>query len=407
MPLEIALATIGATVLIVGLFSELLKRTPLQEPLLCVAVGIAVGPFGFGWLDTGSGTEQSRLLEQLAQLTLAIALMAAALRVTAEHLRRLWRPVALLLTLGMLGMWLASSLSAAWLLGLPFWGALLLGAIVTPTDPVVASSIVTGRFAQQHLPDRIRSSLTMESGANDGLSYLFVMLPIIVLAGGSGPFGEWFTVTLLRGLLLSIVLGSLLGYGAGRVLHWAHHARLIESYSFLTFTTTLSLFTLSAAGLLGSNALLAVFVAGVVFTLSTDTGEAHEEERIQESMNKLFTLPTFVVFGVAAPLAGWLEHGWPLAAFVVSVLMLRRLPIVTALWPAMQPLGRRDTAYVGWFGPIGIAALYYASVAVERTGDDVFWIAGSAVIFASILVHGVTAASFTRLYSRKQAESPR
>lgn len=408
MPFDIVLATIGGTVLVVGLFSEALKRSVLQEPLICVAVGAAVGPYGLGWLEHVDAS-QSAILERLAHLTLAIALMAAALRVTAEHVRRLWRPVVVLLTLGMLGMWLVSSLSAAWLLGLPLSAALLLGAIVTPTDPVVASNIVTGRFAQRHLPDRVRSCLTMESGANDGLSYLFIMLPIIVLDAELGrPWGNWFTNTVLQGLLLSVVLGALLGFGAGRLLHWANRSRMIESYSFLTFTTTLSLFTLGAAGLLGSNSLLAVFVAGAVFTLSTDTGEAHQEERIQESMSKLFTLPTFIVFGAAMPIGAWLDLGWPLVAFVAAVLLLRRLPVVAALSPMMRgTLRRHDAVYLGWFGPIGIAALYYSAYALERTGYEPLWHAASAVILASIVVHGASAAPFTRIYDRAEETAAR
>lgn len=397
MPIDIVLAVFGATVLVAGVFSEAIKKTPLQEPSICVAAGVAVGPFGLGWLDFGNGAERTALLEQLAHITLAIALMAAALRVTREHLGRLLKPVALLLTLGMLGMWLSSSLWAAWILGLPLSTALLLGAIVTPTDPVVASNIVTGRFAREHLPERIRSSLTIESGSNDGLAYPILMLPLMI---GNGTLGEWFGVTILRGLLLAMLLGALLGYVAGRILHWANRSRMIESYSFLTFTATLSLFTLGAADLIGTNALLTVFFAGAVFTLSTDMSEAHEEERIQESMSKLFTLPMFIVFGAVLPWSAWREHGMVLALFALVVLLLRRLPVVAALLPFMRnPLTTRDTAFIGWFGPIGIAALYYAAFAVERTGNVLLWEAASAVVFASILLHGATAAPLSRLYA--------
>jgi sodium/hydrogen antiporter len=405
--LALALTIVGGTVLVVGIFSHVLKKSPLQEPLIGVAVGIAAGPHGFGWLDVAAWAPPHRLLEHSAEITLAIGLMAVALRISADHLRRFVRPVAWLLTLGMLGMWAASSLSAGWLLGLPLWTAALLGAAITPTDPVVASSIVTGKFAREHLPSKIRSSLSLESGANDGLAYLLVTLPILMLGATGEPWREWLVDGLLRGVLLAVLVGAALGYAAGKVLHWAHKDRLIESYSFLTFTTTLSLFTLGVASLLRADALISVFVAGLTFNLSSDTGERHEEERIQESMSKLFTLPTFVLFGLVAPLSDWVSCGIPLAALAVAILGLRRLPVVALLYPVLRNVyTRRDAAFIGWFGPLGIAAVYYATFAVRETGQPAIWTAASAVIATSILVHGITAAPLTRLYSQRREAEP-
>lgn len=398
--IAVALTIIGATVLVVGLFSEILKRTLLQEPLIAVAVGLATGPYGVGWLDVPAWPYQLRMIEQLAELTLAISLVATALRINAEHLHRLWKPVLVLLTAGMAGMWGLSSLSAAWALNLPLAVAALLGAAVTPTDPVVASSIVTGRFAQRHLPERIRASMSMESGANDGLAYLFIMLAIVLLVHEEPLWGQWLVTTVLHGVVLAVVAGAAIGYGAGRLLHWAHHGGLIETYSLLTFTVTLSLFTLGAATLLGTTGLIAVFVAGLVFSLTTDVGERHEEERVQEGMNKLFTLPMFVVFGAALPIEAWAADGGRVLAFALAVLVLRRMPVFALLFPALRgAYSRRDAAYLGWFGPVGVAAIYYAVFSVSHTDRIVIWENASAVIFASILAHGVTAAPLSRRYS--------
>jgi NhaP-type Na+/H+ or K+/H+ antiporter len=404
--MDLALTVVGATVLVVGLFSYALKKTPLQEPLIGVAVGIAAGPHGFGWLDVSSWADPHELIEQTARVTLAIGLMAVALRISADDLRRYVRPVTWLLTFGMLGMWAVTSVMAGWLLGIPVWSALLLGAVLTPTDPVVASSIVTGDFARKRLPRRIRSFLSLESGANDGLAYLFVLLPILMIGQADEPWQSWIAGALLRGVVVGAVLGAAIGFGAGKVLHWAHRDGFIESYSFLTFTTTLSLFTLGAASLLHADALIAVFIAGLTFNLSTDTGERHEEERIQESMSKLFTLPMFVLFGLAAPLDDWARLGAPLAALAAATLLLRRLPVVALLYPALRrAYTRRDAAFIGWFGPLGIAAVYYSTHAVNETGQTLLWTVASAVIAASILVHGMTAAPLTRAYS-SVARSP-
>jgi NhaP-type Na+/H+ or K+/H+ antiporter len=123
-----------------------------------------------GWLDLAKRGDENTILEQAARLTLAVSLMGIALRLETHGIKVLWRPAALLVTLGMVGMWLASSALAGWLLSVSFWTALLLGAVVTPTDPIVANSIVSGPFARKHLPLRVRDTISLESGANGGLA---------------------------------------------------------------------------------------------------------------------------------------------------------------------------------------------------------------------------------------------
>ncbi len=406
--LNIALAVTGAVVLLVGLFSNRIKRSLLQEPMAAVLVGVAVGPYALGWLDVALWGEENTVLEQAARLTLAIGLMGVALRLEKDSVRALWRPVALLLTLGMLGMWLASSALAGWLLGLPFWTALLLGAVVTPTDPVVASSIVTGPFAKEHLPLRVRDAVSFESGANDGLAYVFVMLPVLMI--GHAPdeaWRRWLLDALLVGVAGAVLIGCLVGWTAAKLLSHAERRRHIESTSLLGYTIAFSLLTLGGAKLLGADALISVFAAGLVFNLCAGRREEHEEKHIQEAVAKLFTLPMFVVFGAALPLAEWARLGWPLLALAVLVLLLRRPPVVAAVFPGLRgALSARDAAYLGWFGPIGIAAIYYAAFARGHVHDPVVWHAASALVFASILVHGATAAPLTRFYARHHGATP-
>lgn len=402
--LNIALAVTGAVVFLVGLLSRPIKKSLLQEPTIAVLVGIAVGPYGLGWLDVAKWGDENSVLEQAARITLAIGLMGVALRLSATSVRAFWRPVALLLTVGMAGMWLASSALAGWLLGLPFWTALLLGAVISPTDPVVASSIVTGPFAKEHLPLRLRDTISFESGANDGLAYAFVMLPILTIGhSGGAAWGRWIVESLLIGVVAASVVGALVGYAAAKLLAFAKRHDIVEKPSLLGYTVATSLFTLGAAELLGADALISVFLAGLVFNLCTERREEHEERHIQEAVAKLFTLPMFVIFGIALPFDEWLRLGWPRLALAVLVLLLRRPPVVGAVLPGLRgALSTRDAAYLGWFGPIGIAAIYYAAYARGHAHDPLIWHAASALIFASILVHGMTAAPFTRLYAARR-----
>ena len=400
--LNIALAVTGTVVVLIGLLSNPIKKSLLQEPTIATCVGIAVGPYSLGWLDMAEWGEENAILEQAARITLAIGLMGVALRLKKKSVRTLLRPVGWLLTLGMIGMWLASSALAGWLLGLPLWAALLLGAVVTPTDPVVASSIVTGKFAKAHIPLRLRDTISFEAGANDGLAYLFVMLGILMLEHPPGEaLSRWMIESVLVGVLGAAVIGCVVGYGAAKLLTFAERRKIVENASLLGYTVAFSLFTLGAAKLLGADALISVFLAGLIFNLSIDEREEQEEQNIQEAVAKLFTLPMFVLFGIALPLGEWVRLGWPLLGLAALIILLRRPPVVALLFPALRPwLDLRDQAYLGWFGPIGIAAVYYAALARGHVDDPLIWHAASALIFTSILVHGVTAAPLTRLYGR-------
>ncbi|HEV7370542.1 cation:proton antiporter [Arenibaculum sp.] len=404
--LNVALAVTGTVVLLVGLLSNRIKRSPLQEPMIAVMVGMAAGPYALGWLDLAQWGEEVPILEQAARLTMAIGLMGIALRLKRDSIRSLWRPVAVLLLLGMLGMWLVSSALAGWLLGLPVWMALLLGAVVTPTDPVVASSIVTGPFATKHLPLHVRDAISFEAGANDGLAYVFVMLPVLMLGHPPDAAWErWFLHSLLIGVVGAVLAGGTVGWAAAKLLGHAERRRYVENTALLGYTVAFSLLTLGAGKLLGADALISVFVAGLVFNLCSDRREEHEERHIQEAVAKLFTLPMFVIFGVALPLADWVRLGWPLLALVVLLLLLRRPPVVATFFPGLRGwLDGRDTAYVGWFGPIGVAAIYYAAFARGHVHDPVVWHAASALVFGSIMAHGSTAATLTRLYARRRHE---
>ncbi len=405
--LNIGLAVTGAVVVLVGLLSNILKKSLLQEPMVAVLVGIAAGPYGLGWLDVAKWGEENTILEQAARMTLAVSIMGIALRLETHSIKVLWQPTVLLITVGMIGMWLASSALAGWLLGLSFWTALLLGAVVTPTDPIVANSIVSGPFAKAHLPLRIRDTISFESGANDGLAYVLVMLPVLMIGHPpSVAWSRWLVESVLVGVGGACVIGCLAGYAAAALLDFAVRLKIVEETSLLSYAVALSLFTLGAAELLHTDALFAVFAAGIAFNLRIRGREKDQKGPVQEAVAKLFMLPMFVILGLALPFAEWALLGWPLLALAVLVLLLRRPPVLAMLFIGLRrSLNGYDVAYVGWFGPIGIGAIYYAAFARGHTHDPLIWHAASALVFASILVHGLTAAPLTRLYARLHAPS--
>ena len=400
--LNVALTAVGGLVLVVGLLSGSIRRSLLSEPLVALLAGVLLGPAALGLLDPAGWGSRETVVEQAARLTLAISLMGVALRLPKGEPFRGWRSLAVLLGLVMPLMWLASGLLVYLILGVPFLVALLVGAVVTPTDPVVSSTIVVGEAAEDNLPARLRHTLSGESGINDGLAYPFVLLPILLL---SRPPGEalthWLTRTLLWEVGAAVVFGAIVGYGAGRLLEWAQGAGTVERTSFLAYTIALSLAVLGSAKLLGTDGILAVFAAGLAFDAAVSEGDRAEEERVQEAVNRFFILPIFVLLGMTIPWNEWLELGWAGVLLALAVLLLRRLPAVLALRPLLGRVGgTRDALFLGWFGPIGVAALFYANLAVRESGAEEAWVVGSLVICASILVHGLSATPLTRLYGR-------
>ena len=222
--LNLALFFIGGLTLLLSLFAGYVtKEAYFSQPLLATLLGVAVGPAGLGVLDLADWGDPQGILEPVARLTVAVAVMASALRLPDPYFRPNARAVTLVLSLGMLGMWLVSGLLVYALLGLPFWVAMLVGAVVTPTDPVLSGTIVTGKLAEEEVPARLRNFVTAEAGANDGGAYPFVFLSVLMLQRPPGEaLGEWLTHVLLWEVLAAVVLGFVIGHAVGRLERWSH-----------------------------------------------------------------------------------------------------------------------------------------------------------------------------------------
>jgi sodium/hydrogen antiporter len=185
--LYVSLAAVGGLLLLLGMLGGILKeRTPVSEPLIALIAGVVIGPAVLGLLDLADIGDQTLILEEAALVTLGVALVGVALRLPVGYSSGNWRLLIVLLGIVMPLMWLAGGFLVYLILGVPFWVAVLIGAIVTPTDPVVASSIVAGGVAERNLPAPLRHAISAESGFNDGLALPFVVLPVLVLTDRLG-----------------------------------------------------------------------------------------------------------------------------------------------------------------------------------------------------------------------------
>ena len=401
--INLTLAAVGGLILMLGLLSRPVDRSVLSPPLLAFCLGVALSPYGLALLDPAQWGDPTRLLEEAARLTLGISLMGIALRLPARFIFRQWRPLVVLLAIGMPAMFLISSLLSAWTLGLPMLMALLVGACVCATDPVIASSIVTGGVAKDNLPAGFRHLLSAESGANDGLAYPLVLLPMLLMAHPpETAWLDWVVKTWLWEVCGSVLIGALIGWASGRALEWAERKDWLDQPSFLALSLALTILVLGVGKLAGTDSILAVFAAGIAFDQVVGGEERGEADNVQEAVNLFFTLPVFVLFGLIAPWGKWAALGWGGVLLALLILLLRRLPVILALRRWLPPVRSPAISWVmGWFGPIGVSALFYAAMATGRTGSETPWVVGSLVVFASIIAHGVTAAPFAKRYAVK------
>ena len=197
-------------------------------------------------------------------------------------------------------------------------------------------------------------------------------------------------ITLLSSLLVGFVRAR---------LYLISEAMLATALGIVTGPAVLDLLRIEAWG----GDVLAILEQVARLTLSVAVmSDEHDEQKAQEAVNRLFTFPAFVLFGLALPWADYARIGWGLLLLLAAlVLLLRCLTVIYAVNRLLHPLRRRaDTNFHGWFGPIGMAAIFYATLGAERAHHHDVWVVGSFIILASIAVHGATSTPFTKWYGR-------
>ncbi|WP_298589390.1 cation:proton antiporter [uncultured Kocuria sp.] len=406
MDINLVLALFAGAVLLLSAFSTLLQRISLPGPVLALAFGALIGPFALDLVRIEDfGLPPGTLLEQAARITLAVGLAGVALRLPHGYWRRDARWIAVVIGLGMVLM-LAVATGVLWAgLGVPFLVALLLGAVLTPTDPVVTTPIVTGSLAEDRIPERVRHNLSAESGINDGLAYLFVLLPVLLLSEPDRAWHELLTTVLLWEVLGAAAFGALLGFLLGRLFVLVRRHGLMEESSYLAFVVPLALLVLGTGRLLGTDALLAVFVAVAVFGQVIPQRDEAQEDKVQDAVARLFLLPVFILLGLALPVDEWARLGWAAPVVLGAAVLLRRLVALWALRPLLRGVhDRSETFFLSWFGPIGISALFYATLAERHTGHREIFVYTTLAITLSVLVHGLSTAPLSAWLQHREPE---
>ncbi|KAI8636122.1 Sodium/hydrogen exchanger family-domain-containing protein [Parasitella parasitica] len=404
---SIVSAILGGFILLYGLCSLVIKeKLYLSEASVALVCGIIFGPVCAQVVDIQKWGNEPMITHEFTRVVIAIQVMATGVALPKAYLRKELSSILTLLGPIMLFMWLVSGLFV-WALmpGLTFLESLMIAACFTPTDPVLANSIVQGKFAEKHVPTHVRHIISCESGANDGLGYPFLFLAIYLMQMDVGPaIGKWAYWIMAYNVLLSIVIGFVAGFIARKLLKYAEMKRFIDKESFLVFAVALALFLMGTVGLIGSDDLLACFIAGNSFTWNDWFRIETEKAHLMEVVDILLNLSIFVYIGVTMPWAAFSSDDlqisvWRLITLAILVLAFRRLPIVLALYKWIPAIHNwREAVFTGWFGPIGVGAIFYYTVALEALPEDgphthartllepVIYF----MVLASVVAHGIT-----------------
>ncbi|UJH92627.1 cation:proton antiporter [Antarcticibacterium sp. 1MA-6-2] len=215
MDLMLIVFFISLIIILSGAVYKKLQSYSITEPFLAIILGLIVGPDVFNLIESAPASEEFKILKTVCEFTIAMALMATALRLPQKFFTKNVQTASLLVIFGMLLMWLLGSTVFYLIIpDLSIGHSLLLGAIISPTDPVVASTLTSGKTAEKYLPGFIRNNLSFESGMNDGLAYPIVFLSLLIAGMANFDLAEWTTRILLYENILCAVLAYLVGSGA-------------------------------------------------------------------------------------------------------------------------------------------------------------------------------------------------
>jgi NhaP-type Na+/H+ or K+/H+ antiporter len=387
-----SLAVISACVLLWGLVSARLERWDVSAPIAFVVLGVLVthGPTELIHLDLHSSA-----IRAFAEVTLALVLFSDASRVNVRALRVDAAIPGRLLGVG-LPLTIAAGFAVAALLfhGAGLWVAATLGAVVAPTDAALGASIME----DERVPANVRRILNVESGLNDGIATPFVN---VFIAGA--VTAEAVSGTHLSSAIGELVGGAAIGIGVGVVGALLLGVSRRRGWSLASVRPlailALALFAYATADVAGTNGFIAAFVGGMTFG-AIDHHEDEDALHFTEQSGTLLSLLVWFGFGAVMLVPGLEDVGWRDVVFAVLALTaVRMLPVALSLTGA--GLDRVTVAFIGWFGPRGLASIVFGLIAVdalEPSTSKVILAAMTLTIALSVLLHGVTASPLAAAY---------
>jgi NhaP-type Na+/H+ or K+/H+ antiporter len=380
---QVTTLSLGALLVGGALISGIARRSMLSLAAVFVLAGFLLGGGATGVLHFDG---RSAFVADLANVALIVILFRDGLEVEGEMLQRHWHLPLRKIVLAMPLTAAIVAVGARALIGLSWTESFLLGALLSPTDPVLSSSVVTN----PRVPRLVRHSLNLESGLNDGLALPAVLALTAALAPGSHGFVWWRFV--LEDLSIGLAVGLVVGFVASRLMPRQSGLKegilppQIALYALGTAFVAYGVGALTPHG----NGLIAVYVAAI--TLGIKRADIRTYFAAQaEVLVEIVKLGIFVVFGSLLTLHGLFGDGWAAVGLVaVALLVARPIAVFAALAGTGTDVATRG--FMSWFGPKGVATMTFSLLVLGQgiaSGTRIFNLA-ALTVFCSIIAHGLT-----------------
>lgn len=424
---------VGVLLIVMALSGTVLGRLPLSTSMLYLGAGLAVSPWGLNLLSADP-REHTVLLERLTEVVVLVSLFTAGLKLSPGVRDRRWLPPLRLAITSMIVTVACIAAVAYAFLGWPPGACVLLGAILAPTDPVLASDVQVQRPGDR---DRLRFALTGEGGLNDGTAFPFVLLGLGLLGlHDIGTWGwRWLAVDTLWAATVGPSIGGLLGLGVGRIVLYLRreHKEAVGLDDFLAMGLVALSYGISQ--LAHANGFLAVFAAGIALRYleqSETTGaasrraaaeaHAHPDKSVAEAaavdphhapafmaqavlgfneqVERIGEVAVVITIGAMLWAVQWHSGAW----WLVPILFLVVRPLAVALGLARSSVSSGQRWLIGWFGIRGVGSLYYLMYAlnhgVPNDLRDPLIALTLSVVVTSIMVHGISVTPMMAAYER-------
>lgn len=394
-PYIVLISVVGTVVLLTAWLPLILNRLPLSLPIVCILLGVLFALFPLVDVAVFNPLENRYVTERLTEFVVIVALMGAGLKLDRPLGFRSW-----MVTWRLLGIAMPLTILAVAILG---WGflhlsvasALLLGAVLAPTDPVLASDVQVGPPGSGD-EDEVRFALTSEAGLNDGMSFPFVYLAIALAASGQGSveiLSHWLLVDVVWKLAAGVAIGWIMGRVLGRITFGlpkrAQLAQTRDGFVALGIACLCYGVTEMAHGY----GFIAVFVAALTLRSAERNHEYHENlHSFAEQIERLLMMALMVGFGAVVAGSGFVSGlTWPIVGAALAIVFILR-PVVgwISLWGGPQPRAHR--AIIAFFGIRGLGSFYYLAFATGRadfSDSETVWATLFLVVLISIVIHGI------------------
>jgi sodium/hydrogen antiporter len=381
-----------------GLFSRRAERSVITAPMIFVVVGLLVSYFHIEILSEGP---KAGIVQVLAELTLMLVLFIDASTIDRAKLR-LDRS----LPLRLLGIGLPITMVIGALLAIPLFPEekvlplILMAFILSPTDAALGQAVVTG----QNVPLRIRQTINIESGLNDGIALPPILVCLAILSGeaGEGMNTSYWLGFVAKQFVFGPVIGGLVGLAAGYLVEKASRIGWMNHTYQMLASLAIAILSYSAAELFHGNGFIAAYFAGLL--LGTRTVEVRDRIReFGEAQSQIMVLIIFLLLGIIMIPISFPHWDWrSLVYAVLSLTFIRMVPVALSL--IGSGLDRKTVWFIGWFGPRGIASVLYLLMAVILLGPEGYERIISVItltVTLSIFLHGLTAVPFSKMFAEK------